>query len=87
MDTTYIFDALVQDIERGAFPYFYAKSEYRRNQYVSLKHTEWLEEHLDDEQKAHLEQMQDADSCTDTLEREALIRTALAVGIRLALSC
>ena len=48
-------------------------------------HRNWLEEHLDGEELAHLEKAQKAELCVDTLEREALVRTALAVGIRLAL--
>lgn len=82
-----IFDSLVQDIERGAFPYFYAKSEYRQQQFQALLHMNWLKEHLSDEEMARLEKAQEAASRVDTLEREAVIRTALAVGIRLALSC
>ena len=82
-----IFHMLVETIERGSFSYFYAKSEYRRSQYEALQHSQWLEEHLDDEEKAHWEKLRDADLGVDILEREALIRTALAVGIRLALSC
>ena len=82
-----ILDSLVQDIERGAFPLFYAKSEYRQNQNCAMEHMQWLEEHLSDEEKAHWEQAKAADVCLDTLEREAMVRTALAVGIRLALCC
>ena len=82
-----IFDSLVQDIERDAFSLFYAKSEYRRNQNCAMEHMQWLEEHLGDEEKNHLEQARAADLSMDTLEREAMVRTALAVGIRLALCC
>lgn len=82
-----IFDSLVQDIERDAFSLFFAKSEYRQNQHCAMEHMQWLEEHLSDEEKAHLEQAKAADLCLDTLEREAMVRTALAVGIRLALCC
>ncbi len=82
-----ILDTLVQEIERGAFPYFFAKSEYRQNQRYALEHFQWLEEHLSGEEKAHLEKARAADTCLDTLEREAMMRTAIAVGIRLALSC
>lgn len=82
-----ILDTLVQEIERGAFSYFFAKSEYRQNQRYALEHFQWLEEHLSGEEKAHLERARAADTCLDTLEREAMMRTAIAVGIRLALSC
>lgn len=82
-----IFDMLIQEIESSAFPYFYAKSEYRQNQHRALEHIQWLEEHLNDEEKAHLEQAHDADMCLDMLERKAIIRTAIAAGIRLALTC
>lgn len=82
-----IFDSLVQDIEQGSFPYFFAKSEYRQNQRYALEHFQWLEEHLGDEEKAHLEKARAADLCLDTLERNAMVRTAIAIGIHLALSC
>lgn len=80
-----ILDMLVQEIERGAFPYFFAQGEYRRNQQSALEHFQWLEEHLSGEEKAHLEKARAADLRLDTLEREAMTRVALAVGIRLAL--
>ena len=80
-----ILDMLVQEIERGAFPYFFAQGEYRRNQQSALEHYQWLEEHLGGEEKAHLEQARAADVSMETLEREAMTRVALAVGIRLAL--
>ncbi len=76
---------LMQEIERGAFPYFFAQGEYRRNQHTALEHFQWLEEHLSEEERAHLEQAKAADVSMETLEREAIMRTALAVGIRLAL--
>lgn len=82
-----ILNMLMQEIERGAFPYFYAKGEYRQQQFQASLHMNWLKEHLHDEELAHLEQAQAADTRVDALEREALIRTALAVGIRLALPC
>jgi len=82
-----IINSLVQDIEQGAFPYFYAKSEYRQNQYYAQKHMDWLAEHLSAEEKEHLEKARDAESYVDAYEREAIIRTAIAAGIRLALAC
>ncbi len=80
-----ILDMLMQEIERGAFPYFFAHGKYRRNQQVALEHYQWLEEHLSGEEKAHLEQAKAADVSMETLEREAMARVALAIGIRLAL--
>ena len=80
-----ILNMLMQEIERGAFPYFYAQSEYRQQRRCALQHSNWLEEHLNEEEMAHLEQMQNADISLDTLEREAIIRTAIAIGVRLAL--
>ena len=80
-----ILDMLAQEIERGAFPYFFVQGEYRQNQYYAEKHYQWLEEHLSAEEKEHLEKARDADATIDTLEREAIIRTAIAIGIRLAL--
>ncbi len=80
-----ILDMLVQEIEEGAFPYFCAKREYRRNRQSALEHFQWLEEHLSGEEKDHLEKARAADLRLDTLEREAMTRIALAIGIRLAL--
>ncbi len=80
-----IFNMLLQTIEDGAFPLFYAKSEYRQCQQCALREEQWLDEHLNEEEKAHLDQLKQADLCIDTLEREAVIRTALAAGIRFAL--
>ncbi len=40
---------------------------------------------MGDKEKAHLEQARAADVSMDTLEREAMTRVALAVGIRLTL--
>lgn len=80
-----ILDSLTQEIERGAFPYFFAQGEYRENQHYAEKHFQWLEEHLSAEEKEHLVKARDAEACVDALERNAMVRTALAVGIRLAL--
>lgn len=80
-----ILDMLVQEIEQRTFPGSYAQSEYRQKQFQALLHRNWLEEHLSEEEMKHLEQMQDADISAAALEHEALIRTALAVGIRLTL--
>ena len=80
-----ILDMLMQEIERGASPYFCGKSEYRQQRFQALLHMNWLEEHLDGEELAHLEKALEAELRIDTLEREAMARTALAVGIRLAL--
>ena len=74
-----ILDMLIQEIERGAFPYFFAQGEYRRSQQSAL------EQHLGGEEKAHLEEAKAADLSMETLEREAMTRMALAIGIRLAL--
>lgn len=84
---TDIFDLLVQEIERSASPRFQAAGEYRRERFQALVHMNWLREHLDEEEMAHLERAQEADLRLEALEREAITRAALAVGIRLALSC
>ena len=87
MDMTNTFDTLLEDIERDAFSLFFPKSEYRRSQQDALEHFQWLAEHLGDEEKEHLEKARAADLSMDTLEREAMVRTAIAAGIRLALAC
>lgn len=80
-----ILDTLVQTIEEAAFPHFFAQSEYRQNQYDAGEHLDWLEEHLNNEERDHLEQLRQAELRVTTLECEAEIRLALAVGMRLAL--
>lgn len=80
------FDTLVQAIEETAFPLFYAQPEYRQNQQYARKHRQWLEENLGKEAKEHLEKARDAEDDMDTLERAAMVRAALAVGVRLALA-
>lgn len=78
---------LMQGIEDAAFPSFFAQSEYRQNQYYAGEHFQWLEEHLSEEAKEHLDKAREAEVSMDNLEREAMVRTALAVGGRLALAC
>lgn len=80
-----ILDMLMQEIERGAFPASHAQSEYRQQQFQASLHRNWLNEHLGEEERVHLEKAQAAELRVDTLEREAIMRTAIAVGIRLAL--
>lgn len=80
-----ILDMLTQEIERNSSSCFRTRPEYRQKQFQALLHRNWLEEHLNEEEMKHLEQMQDADISAAALEHEALIRTALAVGVRLAL--
>ena len=81
-----ILDSLAQDIEQASFSRFFAKSEYRRNQQSAMEHTQWLEEHLDDEGRAHLDQAHAAEVIMDTLERQAMVRMAIALGIHRALA-
>lgn len=80
-----IMNTLTQAIEEAAFPHFFAQSEYRQNEHDVGEHLDWLEEHLNDEERGHLEQLRQAELRVTTLECEAEIRLALAVGIRLAL--
>ena len=82
-----ILDMLAQEIERSAFPCCFAKSEYRQNQRYALEHFQWLEEHLGEEEKVNFEKARAADLSLDTLDLQAIMRTALALGIRLALCC
>ena len=79
-----ILSLLVQEIERGSCPCFSEKSEYQQSQYFASLHRKWLEGHLDEEAMAHFEKMQDAEIYIDTLRCEALIKMAIAIGIRLA---
>ena len=80
-----ILDMLMQEIERDSSSRFCAGAEYRQQRFQALLHMNWLEERLDEEELAHLEKALEAELRIDTLEREAMARTALAVGVRLAL--
>lgn len=84
-DLTNIFDTLMQVIDESSFPYISPKERYREEQRCAERHLQWLEEHLNEEEKAHLEGFRNAELNISTLECEASIKIALAVGIRLAL--
>lgn len=80
-----IFDSLVQTIDEGSYQYISPMGEYRREQHCAGQHLQWLEEHLNGEEKAHLEGLRNAEVRVATLEYEALVKVAIAAGIRLAL--
>lgn len=80
-----IFDSLMQTIDEHSFPYVSPKGEYQREVHRAEQHLEWLEEHLNEEEKAHLEGFQSAELSLSIMECKASIKIALAVGIRLAL--
>lgn len=80
-----MFDMLAQTIEEAAFPACSRKAEYHRQVLRAERNMEWLEEHLEGEARTHWEQATQAQLRAETLEREAIIRTAIAAGIRLAL--
>lgn len=84
-DLTNIFDTLMQGIDESSFPYISPMGKYREEQYCVEQHLQWLIEHLNDEENAHLEQLLNAELRVNLLENKALIKTALATGIRLAL--
>lgn len=85
MEMTNIFDELVQAIDESSFPYISPRMEHRRAEHCAEQHLQWLEEHLNDEEKAHLEQLRNAELRITTLECKASIKLAVATGIRLAL--
>ena len=80
-----IFDSLVQAIDENSYPYLCPKAEYRQEQYRAEQHLQWLKEHLNNEEKAHLDQLLNAELQISVLENKALIKVALATGIRFAL--
>ncbi len=83
MDDT--FDSLMQTIDEHSFPYVSPKGEYQREVHRAEQHLEWLEEHLNEEEKAHFEGFRNAELSLSIMECKASIKIALAVGIRLAL--
>lgn len=80
-----ILDMLVQAIDEHTSPYISPEGEYRQAAYCAERHLQWLQEHLTDEGKAHLEAFRNAELDITMLECKASVRIALAVGIRLAL--
>ena len=85
MDMTNIFDDLMQSIGENLIPYLCTAAEYRKKQHSAEQHMQWLEEHLNEEEKAHLEQLRRVELDISALECEAQVKIALAFGIRLAL--
>ena len=84
-DLKNIFDTLTQVIDEDSFPYISSRREYQREVHRVDQHLRWLEEHLNEEEQVHLEELRNAELNLSTLECEASIKIALAVGIRLAL--
>ena len=82
-----IFTALLQAIEENAYASYDTDPEYLQSRRCAEQQTEWLEERLTDEEKAHLEQLRQAELRVVSLECEAETKLALAVGMRLALVC
>ena len=85
MDMTNIFNELMQAIDEGSYQYISPRAKHRQEGYRAEQHRQWLEEHLSDEGRAHLQQLLDAELHVNLLEDQALVKTAIAVGIRLAL--
>lgn len=85
MELTNIFNTLIQAIDENSFPYISPKGKYQRELHCADQHLQWLEEHLNEEEKAHLKGFRNAELNVSLLECEASIKIALAVGIRLAL--
>lgn len=82
-----IFTALLQAIEENAYASYNTEPEYLHCRRCAGQQAEWLEERLTDEEKAHLEQLRQAELRVVSLECEAEIKLALAVGMRLAPVC
>lgn len=85
MDMTNIFNELMQAIDEGSYQYISPKVKHRQEEYRVEQHLQWLEAHLNDEEKVHLKQLLDAELHVAILENRALVKTAIAAGIRLAL--
>lgn len=80
-----LFNELIQAIDEGSYRYISPRAKYRQEGYRAEQHRQWLEEHLSDEGRAHLQQLLDAELRVTLLEDQALVKTAIAAGIRLAL--
>lgn len=80
-----IFDSLLQAIAEDAFASYSADPVYLQRRHCAEQQSNWLEEHLNDEERAHLEQLRQAELRVVSLECEAEIRLALALGARLAI--
>lgn len=78
--------SLLQAISENAFASYDTSPEYLQSRRYAEQQSEWLEERLNDEERIHLEQLRQAELRVISLECEAEIRLALALGIRLALA-
>lgn len=68
---------------REQAPRFYTDSEYRQNCACRDRHLIWLQDHLGPEELQHLEDYRGHLLLTAWAEEEALMRCALAAGVRL----
>ena len=82
MELENLYDMLFDEIEKRAEP-FYTREYYRQVNCVE-EHLQWLSDHLDEEGNAHLEQARDSEIHAMFMERNALVRAAVTIGIRLA---
>lgn len=82
-----ILDMLIQAIDENSFPCISPRAKYRQEEHCAEQHLQWLEEHLNEEERAHLNAFRDAELNICIQECKASVKTALAVGIRLALPC
>lgn len=82
-----ILDSLLQAIAENAFASYDTDPEYLQSRSCAGQQAEWLEERLTGEEKAHLEILRQSELRVVSLECEAEIKLALAVGMRLALAC
>lgn len=81
-----IISSLLQAISENAFASYDTNPKYLQSRRYAEQQSEWLEEHLNDEERVHLEQLQQAELRVISLECEAEIRLALALGVRLSLA-
>lgn len=81
MELENLYGMLFDEIEKRAKP-FYSPEYYRQIDSVE-EHLQWLSEHLDEEGNAHLEQARDSETHAIFMERSALVRAAISVGIQL----
>lgn len=82
MELENLYDILFDEIEKRAEP-FYPPEYYRQIDCVE-EHFQWLSDHLDEEGNAHLEQARDSETHAIFMERNALVRAAITMGIHLA---
>ena len=79
-----LLETICMFVEENCGRHYATNWNYQKSVEEEERHMTWLQENLPPEAWEHLQKAKDAQLSAAVLEREALIRTALSVGIQLA---